>query len=257
MAAAVPALALALAWERRLARRGGEPLLDLPLFRDRAFSAGLGVNFALVFFFGSFMFVLTLLLQAGLGQSPLHAGLEAGPLAFTFTMMSILGPRLSARFGARSITFGAGLAALGTIALAITGVRYGGDLTGWDLVPATALIGLGQGMALPSLIGAAMLTCRRNGPGRRPGYSRPRSSSARPAAWRSSGRCSTAGWGDVPSRGGSVSAMVLAMVIDAVIVLAAAGLTLLLPRRPTGRQTAIPRERAEAERAAEYTEAVH
>ena len=37
--------------------------------------------------------------------------------------------------------------------------------------------------------------------------------------------------GGVPSRGGSVSAMVLAMVIDAVIVLAAAGLTLLLPRR--------------------------
>ncbi len=156
MAASVPALVLTLGWERRLARRGGEPLLDLPLFRDRAFSAGLGVNFALVFFFGSFMFVLTLLLQAGLGQPPLHAGLEAGPLAFTFTAMSILGPRLSARFGARSITIGAGLAALGTIGMAVTGVRYGSHLTGWDLAPATAVIGLGQGMALPSLIGAAL-----------------------------------------------------------------------------------------------------
>ena len=70
--------------------------------------------------------------------------------------MSILGPRLSARFGARSITIGAGLAALGTIGLAVTGVRYGGHLTGWDLAPTTALIGLGQGMALPSLIGAAL-----------------------------------------------------------------------------------------------------
>ena len=47
--------------------------------------------------------------------------------------------------------------------------------------------------------------------------------------------------------------MVLAMVIDAVIVLAAAGLTLLLPRRAAGRQAAVTRERA-----AEYTtEAVH
>jgi hypothetical protein len=35
----------------------------------------------------------------------------------------------------------------------------------------------------------------------------------------------------VPGRGASVSAMELAMVIDAVAVLAAAGLTLLLPRR--------------------------
>ena len=92
-------LALTLAWERRLTRRGGEPLLDLPLFRDRGFSAEAGLNFALLFFFGSFMFVLTLLVQAGLGQSPLRAGLEAGPLALAFTTMSILGPRMAARFG--------------------------------------------------------------------------------------------------------------------------------------------------------------
>ena len=43
------------------------------------------------------------------------------------------------------------------------------------------------------------------------------------------------------------------MAIDAVIVLAAAGLTLLLPRRSAGRQAAVPQERA-----AEYArEAVH
>jgi hypothetical protein len=57
------------------------------------------VNFALVFFFGSFMFVLTLLLQAGRGQPPLRAGLEAGPLALAFATMSVLGPRLAARLG--------------------------------------------------------------------------------------------------------------------------------------------------------------
>ena len=106
------------------------------------------MNFALVFFFGSFMFVLTLLLQAGLSQSPLRAGLEAGPLALTFTTMSILGPRLAARLGPWSITIGAGLDVLGTIGLVLTGLRYGGHLTGWDLAPATAVIGLGQGMAL-------------------------------------------------------------------------------------------------------------
>src|SRR5205814_6500574 len=156
LAASLPVLALTLAWERRLTRRNGEPLLDLPLFRDRNFSAGLLVNFGLVFFFASFMFVLTLLLQAGLGQSPLRAGVEAGPLALAFTTMSILGPRLAARLGPWSITLGAGLDVLGTIGLVITGVRYGGHPTGWDLAPATAVIGLGQGMALPSLIGAAL-----------------------------------------------------------------------------------------------------
>ncbi len=125
LAAALPMLALTLAWERRLARRNGEPLLDLPLFRDRTFSAGLLVNFGLVFFFGSFMFVLTLLLQAGLGQSPLHAGIEALPLAAAFTVMSILSPRFSARLGPRAITLGAAITTLGTIGLALTGAHYG------------------------------------------------------------------------------------------------------------------------------------
>ena len=236
LAASVPVFAVTLAWERRLARRGGEPLLDLPLFRDRAFSAGVALNFALVFFFGSFMFVLTLLLQDGLGQPPLRAGLEAGPLALAFTTMSVLGPRLAARLGPWSITLGAGLDVLGTIALVLTGVRYGGHLTGWDLAPATAIIGLGQGMALPSLIGAALA---RVPPGR---------------AGAAAGILTTAQQFGVASgvavigavfyarlgvtRASSVPAMEAAMTIDAVVVLAAAALTLLLPRRPGGQAAA-------------------
>ena len=247
MAASLPALPLTLAWERRLTRRGGEPLLDLPLFGDRAFSAGLGVNFALVFFFGSFMFVLTLLLQAGLGQSPLHAGLEAGPLAFTFTAMSILGPRLSARFGARSITIGAGLAALGTIGMAVTGVRYGSHLTGWDLAPATAVIGLGQGMALPSLIGAALSHVPPERAGAAAGILTTSQQFGVASGVAVIGAVFYGRLGTCPP-GSSVSAMVVAMAIDAVLVLAAAGLTLLLPRRAAARQPAVTQERA-----AEYT----
>src|SRR5262249_4559885 len=153
LAASLPVLALTVAWERRLTRGNGEPLLDLPLFRDRTFSAGLLVNFGLVFFFASFMFVLTLLLQAGLGQAPLQAGIEALPLAAAFTAMSILSPRFSARLGPRSITRGACVTTVGTAALAITGARYGAGLTGWDLAPATLRIGTGQGAARPSLSG--------------------------------------------------------------------------------------------------------
>ena len=39
LGAALPVLAATIAWERRLTRNGGEPLLNLALFRDRAFSA--------------------------------------------------------------------------------------------------------------------------------------------------------------------------------------------------------------------------
>jgi MFS family permease len=232
LAACLPVLALTLGWERRLARRGGEPLLDLPLFRDRAFAAGTALNFALVFFFGSFMFVLTLLLQAGLGQSPLRAGLEAGPLALTFTVTSILGPRMAARFGTWSITIGAVLDVLGTIGLVLTGLRYGSHLTGWDLAPATAVIGLGQGTALPSLIGAALSHVPPERAGAAAGIltTMQQFGVASGVAIIGAVFYSRLGTG-VPGRGASVSAMELAMVIDAVAVLAAAGLTLLLPRR--------------------------
>jgi hypothetical protein len=242
LAACVPVFALTLAWERRLTRRGGDPLLDLPLFGDRAFAAGVALNFALVFFFGSFMFVLTLLLQAGLGQSPLRAGLQAGPLALAFTTMSVLGPRLAARLGPWSITVGAGLDVLGTIALVLTGARYGGHLTGWDLAPATAVIGLGQGMALPSLIGAALA---RVPPGRAGA-----AAGILTTAQQFGAATGVAVIGAVfytrlgATRASPVPAMVLAMTINAAVVLAAAALTLLLPRRAAARRPAATEEPA-------------
>jgi EmrB/QacA subfamily drug resistance transporter len=237
LAACVPVFALTLAWERRLTRRGGEPLLDLPLFRDRAFAAGTAVNFALVFFFGSFMFVLTLLLQAGLDQSPLRAGLEAGPLALAFTTMSILGPRLAARLGPWSITLGAGLDVLGTIALVLTGVRYGGHLTGWDLAPATAIIGLGQGMALPSLIGAALSHVPPERAGAAAGILTTAQQFGVASGVAVIGAVFYTRLG-VVTRASSVPAMELAMAVNAVVVLAAAALTTLLPRQSPARTPA-------------------
>ena len=245
LAACLPALAATLGWERRLARRGGEPLLDLPLFRDRAFAAGTALNFALVFFFGSFMFVLTLLLQAGLAQSPLRAGLEAGPLALTFTVTSILGPRLAARFGPWPITTGAVLDVLGTTALVLTGLRYGSHLTGWELAPATALIGLGQGMALPSLIGTALAHVPPGRAGAAAGILTTMQQFGVASGVAIIGAVFYTRLGSgVPGPGSAVPAMEVAMVIDAVAVLAAAGLTLLLPRRAAGRQEAVAPERA-------------
>jgi hypothetical protein len=179
------------------------------------------------------------------------AGLEAGPLALTFTLMSILGPRMAARSGPWSITIGAGLDVLGTIGLVLTGLRYGSHLTGWDLAPATAVIGLGQGMALPSLIGAALAHVPPERAGAAAGILTTAQQFGVASGVAIIGAAFYARLG--PARGSSVPAMELAMAIDAAIVLAAAARTLLLPRRAAGRQAAVAQERT-----AEYTaEAVH
>jgi len=240
LSAALPLLALTVAFERHLARRGGDPLLDLPLFRERAFSAGLGVNFGLVFFFASFMFVLTLLLQAGLRQSPLHAGIEALPMAATFTIMSILSPRLAARLGPRSVTTGAVIAAVGAAGLALTGLHFGAHLTGWDVAPATAVIGIGQGMALPSLIGVVLAHVRPERAGAAAGILTTTQQFGAASGIAIVGAIFYGAIGSVPGRGSFVSGMALAMTVNAVLLAAAAALTLVLPRRTEPAPAAVP-----------------
>src|SRR5207248_11058254 len=84
LCAAAPAFALATRYEARLARRGGQPVLDLSLFGARSFSAGLAVNAGMFAYFGSVLLGLTLFLQVGLGLSPLRAGLSFAPLGIAF-----------------------------------------------------------------------------------------------------------------------------------------------------------------------------
>jgi MFS family permease len=231
LAAALPALVATLAWERRLTRAGGEPLLNLTLFRDRAFSAGLLLNFAALFFFGSFMFVLTLLLQSGLGLSPLHAGIVNLPLALTFIAMTLLGPRVAARLGPRSITLGAGFALLGAVALALTAAHAGGHLTGWETAPATALIGIGQGLMVPSLMGAVLSHVRPEQAGAAAGVLTTTQQFAIASGVAVIGAVFYEVIGGLPSRASFVSGLVVVAWVDAGLLVLAAALTFLLPRR--------------------------
>src|SRR5215472_1216082 len=149
--------------------------------------------------------------------------------------MSILSPRLSARLGPRSITLGASITTLGTITLALTGARYGAQLTGWDLAPATALIGVGQGIALPSLIGAVLAHVRPERAGAAAGILTTTQQFGVASGVAIIGAVFYGGLGAIPARGSFVSAMELAITIDAVVLAVSAAVTLLLPRRAAAR----------------------
>jgi hypothetical protein len=70
LAAGVPTLALAFRWERRTATRGGSPLLDLDMFRQRTFAVGLAINVAFIAGFTSSLFALSLMLSPVSGWRP-------------------------------------------------------------------------------------------------------------------------------------------------------------------------------------------
>jgi EmrB/QacA subfamily drug resistance transporter len=230
LALALPVLAATVAWERRLTRGGGDPLLNLALFRDRAFSAGLLLNFACLFFFGSFMFVLTLLLQSGLGLSPLHAGIVNLPLALTFIAMTLLGPKVAARLGPRSITLGAVAAIAGALVLALTAAHYGGQLTGWETAPGTALIGIGQGLMVPSLMSAVLSHVRPEQAGAAAGVLTTTQQFSIASGVAVIGAVFYEVIGGAPTRASFVTGLTVVAWVDVALLVVAAALTFLLPK---------------------------
>jgi EmrB/QacA subfamily drug resistance transporter len=160
LAAAVPAMVAAVAWERRLARRGGEPLLNLGLFGDRVFNWGLLVNVGAFASFFSFMFTLTLVLQQGIGLTPLQAGLAFAPLGVAFAVASIVAKGLIPRHGTRVITAGLGIVVVGLACLLVVAGLAGSETTALELLGPMAIVGFGNGLGVPAVIGAVLAGIR-------------------------------------------------------------------------------------------------
>jgi len=70
--------------ERRIADRGGDPLLNLAVLRAPGLGPGLAAVAVLMITYGGFLFSFALHLQAGLGDSALRAGLTFAPCALVF-----------------------------------------------------------------------------------------------------------------------------------------------------------------------------
>lgn len=160
LGAAPITLGLFAAHQRRLTRRGGAPLLDPALFRERAFSAGLVTQ--LVFFssMASYFLVLALYLQQGRGLDALQAGLVFTILAAAYLVASAYAPGLTPRLGRRlpaigGLVLGAGHALL---ALSVADIGVGGSVA--LLVPGMLLEGAGMGLVITPLTSTVLGSLR-------------------------------------------------------------------------------------------------
>ncbi len=152
----VPAFALAVRYETALARRGGQPVLDVSLFHARSFAAGVAVNMGAFAYFGSVLLGLTLFLQLGLGLSALDAGLSFAPLGVGFALTSLLTRPLIARYGARVVSYGIVLA-LAALVGQLLDIHFSGTATDpARLAPLFFAIGVGNGCVIPALIGVSL-----------------------------------------------------------------------------------------------------
>jgi EmrB/QacA subfamily drug resistance transporter len=124
-------------------RRRSEPMLDVSLFRNPAFSAASGaVTLAFFALFG-FIFLITQYMQFVRGWTSLSTGVRILPVAITIALGSVVGSLLAGRIGTRAVV-SAGLlvfgAAFAWIAVSATFMPYA------EIVAQMALMGTGLGL---------------------------------------------------------------------------------------------------------------
>ncbi|EDZ98497.1 major facilitator superfamily MFS_1 [Burkholderia sp. H160] len=148
-ALAVPVFALFVATERRVERGGGHPLVDLQLFRNRAFALGLVLAF-LFYCNSAFFLTYGIFLQTGLHWTPLASGIAIMPFALGFVIGPLTSPAVVKRIGAHVLTLGFSMMTLG---FAVTGWSATRASTP-DLLFSCGLVcaGVGHGLLLPSIM---------------------------------------------------------------------------------------------------------
>ena len=111
--------------ERRIADRGGDPLLNLAVLRAPGLVPGLAAVAVLMITYGGFLFSFALHLQAGLGDSALRAGLTFAPCALVFGACGYFWRRLPASWHHLLAPLGCLVAVGGYLAVASV-LRSGG-----------------------------------------------------------------------------------------------------------------------------------
>ena len=139
--------------------RARQPMLDLQLFRIRAFAAG---NTSLVVVFSGLFtatFLLPFLLENGSGFSPLDAGLLLTPIPIATAVVAPFSGALSDRIGQRlPASLGVAVMALGLLSLTQLPEAFGVPDLVWRLV----LIGIGQGLFMSPNSSAVLGSVPRN-----------------------------------------------------------------------------------------------
>ena len=153
----VPGFVLFVIYELMLQQRGRAPLVNMRLFRDRGFSFGLVMTVTFFSGLSAFFMALTVTLQDGLGFTPLQTGLVFVAFGVGFVTGSMLSARIARSIGPRTISLGTAFMAVSLVSvIALFQVAGGSPPNETLLIPTLVLYGIGQGLALPTLVASVV-----------------------------------------------------------------------------------------------------
>jgi EmrB/QacA subfamily drug resistance transporter len=138
-------------YEQRLSSRGGNPLVALSLFRNKAFTIGLVMVLAF-YMLSSFYLAFSVYLQSGLHRSPMDSGFAMLPFALGFFVGSLASSSIMRRLDVHALTLGFAAQAVGfgIVLLDVLG------LLPWRPEGGLICAGLGYGTVVPSVIKAVL-----------------------------------------------------------------------------------------------------
>lgn len=126
--------------------RAADPMIDLAVFSDRHFRAGIAALMAWAFGLFGIYFFTALYLQDVLGFSPTKAGVAFVPMALLMAAGAALSDRVAARLGHDRVIGGAMvLMGAGIASLTLLGART----TFVELMPAFVVVGVAGGLTIP------------------------------------------------------------------------------------------------------------
>jgi EmrB/QacA subfamily drug resistance transporter len=133
--------------------RSAYPMVPLPIFRNAAFSGGIGTMMIWSFGVLGIYFFTSLYLQGNLGFSPTKAGLAFVPMALCLALAATLSPRVVPVLGGnRTVALGMAIMTAGLLLFA----PLGAGATFGELLPGFILFGLGAGLMNVPLTNAVL-----------------------------------------------------------------------------------------------------
>lgn len=157
MIASVPGFILFAWWQVKKDKIDGSPLVLPALFKKVAFTVGLSINFIFEMAMIGFFLTFGLLMQIGLGFTPIHAALTGIPVAFGIALtMATLGEKVVPKLGRYALTIGTVIMGLGLCVTTFVIHHNVLNLHSWQLIPGLLMVGVGMGFVFGALFAAVL-----------------------------------------------------------------------------------------------------
>jgi EmrB/QacA subfamily drug resistance transporter len=142
-------LLLFVLWERRLERKGSEPLLPTSLLKNLPYMAGDVIQIIEQLGLAALLFTVPFFLQSILHQNAMQTGLILMPLTLAMMVMMLLTPRLASKIPVKYLSL-AGTAIVVAAAILLAN-SFNVDMKVAALIPGFILFGIGVGVTLAQL----------------------------------------------------------------------------------------------------------